>query len=66
MSLSIFEVLLNAEFNLRPETGTVQKIMGHEQLKNAMVMLDAGKAVTDPFDEDECRGVKEKGGLPFV
>lgn len=66
MSLSIIEVLLNAEFNLRPETAPFQKAIGHEQLRNAIVMLDAGKAVTDTFDIDECKEVRKKRGLSFI
>ena len=54
MSLSILEVLQNAEFNLKNGTVPTQKSIGLDQLSNAIYLLsEKDKDIYDDFNEDD-------------
>ena len=52
MSISIFEVLLNARYNLKSDMD-LQRKMGMNQLDNAITCLSNDKTIEDIFDDDE-------------
>lgn len=51
--MTIYEVLLNAQYNLCEAKISLQIEIGKQQLNNAMEQLDLGKGLEDEFDEDE-------------
>ena len=51
MSLTIGEVLGNAEYNLRNAYIPMQTAIGKEQLKNYNLLIDAGYSEDNDFDE---------------
>ena len=53
MSLTIYEVLQNAKFNLvdNARAGLLAEAMGKDQLSNAMELLDADYDLYADFDE---------------
>ena len=59
MSISILEVLANAQHNLKPGSMPFQKTIGMEQLSNAITLLENGKTADDDFDEDEVAKLKD-------
>jgi diacylglycerol kinase len=52
MAVTIFEVLQNAQYNLR-NNGSIGLVIGMEQLNNAIEQIEAGKGLGDEFEEDE-------------
>lgn len=57
MSLSILEVLRNAEYNLKNAAFPEQTKMGIRQLSNAIYLLDEKeKDLYDDFDEADLEG----------
>lgn len=50
MTISIFEVLLNAQHNLKSPMG-FQKELGMNQLDNAIKLIENGKTLNDDFNE---------------
>jgi len=53
MSLTILEVLQNAEINLGETSIPMQRIIGIGQLRNAIKLLNSGKEVGDDFNEED-------------
>ena len=53
MSLTIFEVLQNAECNLKNSMTSAQQGIGINQLSNAINLLEQGKDLYDDFDESD-------------
>ena len=65
MSLSILEVLQNADFNLR-NSNALTLMIAKGQLHNAVTLLEKGYSLEDEFDalmegRDEVEEVPEKG-----
>lgn len=52
MSLTVFEVLLNAQHNLN-NNGQLGLVVGKEQLDNAIEALENGKELHDVYEEGE-------------
>lgn len=53
MSLTIMEVLYNAQFNLKAGALEIQHTIGRNQLDNAIKLLEKGKKLDDDFNEDD-------------
>lgn len=53
MSVTIMDVLYNAQYNLCNATIPLQIEMGKEQLNNAILALESGKNLNDIFDESD-------------
>ena len=53
MSLTILEVLENAEYNLKESSLDFQKKLGLKQLSNAIILLNKGKDLEDDFKEED-------------
>lgn len=53
MSLSILDVLHNAEFNLLGNATQIQKLIGIIQLKNAIKQLEVNPDASAGFKEDD-------------
>lgn len=51
MSLTIREVLENADYNLQNARMDIQITLAKEQLHNAMMQLDEGKGLDDDFTD---------------
>ncbi|MBU5626525.1 hypothetical protein KQI82_12455 [Oscillibacter sp. MSJ-2] len=51
MSLTIMEVLYNAQYNLCNAAIPIQIEIGKEQLNNAILALESGKSLNDIFEE---------------
>jgi len=66
MSLTILEVLQNAEYNIRKPAMQMQVQMGLNQLKNAIILLDSGKKCNDDFSEDELEKAKKETEIEFI
>lgn len=49
--MTIYEVLLNAQYNLCEATIPLQIRIGKEQLNNVIEQLDNGKGLDDEFEE---------------
>lgn len=57
MSLTILEVLQNAEYNLKNGTMVFQKELGLKQLSNAIYLMDEKeKLPDDEFNESDLEG----------
>jgi len=55
MSTTIFEVLYNAQHNLKEGNPAFQQMIGRSQLDNAIKLLEKGKNLYDDFNEDDLR-----------
>lgn len=53
MSLTIHEVLENADYNLQNAKFQTQIDLAREQLHNALQLLDKGKTLEDDFREED-------------
>lgn len=53
MSLTILEVLENADYNLQNQTIPLQVILAKEQLHNALKLINKGKKLEDDFNEED-------------
>lgn len=51
MSLTIYEVLLNAQYNICEANIPFQIAIGKEQLNNAIKQIEEGKGLNDKFEE---------------
>jgi hypothetical protein len=51
MSLTILEVLENADYNLQKAQIPMQIEMGKSQLHNALILLNKGKTLEDDFED---------------
>jgi hypothetical protein len=52
MSVSIMEVLYNAQYNLCEAKMPFQIALGKEQLNNAIKALESGKSLDDEYEDD--------------
>jgi len=50
--LTIYEVLLNAQYNLCEAKMPFQIEIGKDQLNNAIAQIEKGKKLDDVFDEE--------------
>lgn len=50
--ITIFEILLNARYNLCEGKTPLQKEIGKQQLNNAMNQLEDGAGLSDNFKEE--------------
>ena len=61
MSVTILEVLQNAEYNLKNAVMPMQLKIGIDQLSNAIYLLvEKEKGLYDDFNEDDLKGKPEK------
>ena len=62
MSLTIYEVLKNAQYNLNKNIKSINPIfeIAKSQLNNALLLLENGKDLYDNFDEDFVEKIKNK------
>lgn len=51
--MTIYEVLLNAQYNLCEAKMPFQIEIGKQQLNNAIEQIDNGKTLEDEFEEEE-------------
>ena len=52
-NMTIYEVLLNAQYNLCEAKIPFQIEMGKQQLNNAIEQIDNGKTLEDEFEEEK-------------
>lgn len=55
MSLTILEVLENADYNLQEAKLPMQIEIGKDQLHNALDLIDQGMTLEDDFDESKLK-----------
>lgn len=55
MSLTILEVLENADYNLQNMRLPMQLELAKEQLHNALKLIDNGKELDDDFNEEDLK-----------
>ena len=58
MSLTIIEVLENAEYNLKRDVLPIRKI-GLDQLRNAIDLLEAGSSPFEDFDQKKLEDIRK-------
>jgi len=58
MSTTIFEVLYNAQHNLKEGNPAFQQMLGRSQLDNVIRLLEKGKELDDTFRDEDL----EEGG----
>jgi hypothetical protein len=65
MSLSLLEVLANADYNLQtPTLGVISVKLGTMQLHNAFVLLEKGYDINDDFDT-VMNGIENVEDVPY-